>query len=341
MRPAVGENPVVLSCVRLVATERLSIHATNLDLAVAWQVPATVESPGEAVIPARLLRDLVDANDGEQLEISMAGQHLLIRIGETRGSLATHNGLDWPAPPPVPAGTAVQLGPEDFARIVTVSHAASLDATQGALAAVALTRESATATDGYRIAIAELGSPVPDAMIPAGVVHMLARLGPTSWTVSADDRRVRFDSPDCSWTSTMLTGALPDCLKIVNEATGAGFISVKRGDLLAALQRVAVFQRTTRVRLGAHGAGIEVQCEEVDRGLLQEPVPAQGGLPFPVLLRRDYLHQALSTFRAPEVRMHYSAQGKPVVFRADGIELLIHPIKEEDTRPGDSAALRP
>ena len=75
----------VLSNVLVAAREaELQLAATNLELAVAHRVPASVNHPGEITLPARLLADYVAlldlaGVDPSATEVQAEPHHLLVR----------------------------------------------------------------------------------------------------------------------------------------------------------------------------------------------------------------------------------------------------------------------
>src|SRR3954468_7141683 len=91
----------VLQCVKIsAADDRLTIAATDLEVAIRYSdAQVQIEQPGEALLPADKLRDIVRESVDDTLAIELSGEQAIIKGQDSRFTIYTQNPREFP---PVP-----------------------------------------------------------------------------------------------------------------------------------------------------------------------------------------------------------------------------------------------
>ena len=140
----------------------LVLATTDLEVSARLQIPVQVQGEGVALVPARLLADMVKSFDQAPVEFEAEGGQARIVCSNYEGTLRCLPAEDFPALQE-PGGTRVTMKTADLVDAVNqVTRAASRDEARPILTGVLLeiTREAVTmvATDSYRLAVKEIAA---------------------------------------------------------------------------------------------------------------------------------------------------------------------------------------
>jgi len=178
-----------LSGVQLdVSDGALELRATDMEVGLRLRVPAEQISAGVAVLPARLLLDVVRAlpSADVSLELHVAEQAVRLVSGTAVFELRTLRNEDFPHLPLAPADGGVMLdAPAFIDTVARVARSSSRDDTRpvltGILVSVSDSSLRMVATDSYRLSVKTtqleeaVASPF-EANVPARALQELARI---------------------------------------------------------------------------------------------------------------------------------------------------------------------
>jgi DNA polymerase-3 subunit beta len=149
-----------LSGVRLeVSGDRLVLSSTDLEMASELSIAVQAESDGVALVPGRLLGDVVRTLPNAAVSAEAAKERLHLACGRAQFDLRLMPAEDFPSlPEPGADAVTVVMKSEEFARTVAqVARAASADDARPVLTGVQLEATThgltASATDSYRLAV--------------------------------------------------------------------------------------------------------------------------------------------------------------------------------------------
>ncbi len=138
------------------------LRATDMEIGLSVPLRAEVMSPGSAVLPARLLLDVVRSLAGDlvTMEFRSADQDIQLTSGASTFHLRTLRSEDFPALPAPNAETRIALPPEAFVQTVSrVARSASRDETRPVLTGILMSASGQelrmVATDSYRLSVKE------------------------------------------------------------------------------------------------------------------------------------------------------------------------------------------
>ena len=251
----------VLSNVLVAAREvELQLAATNLELAVAHRVPASVSHPGEITLPARLLADYVALLDHGQkvaLDLNEKTHKVHLACGRYEANIAGIDAEDFPPIPSVSGGVSFQIAAPALKEAINqVVFAAAPDDTRPVLAGVLMRLGAGSLTlaaaDGFRLAVRSIdlpeGAPDLQMIVPARTLAEVARLLPSdeaeevSTSTTPGGNQVYFAFGKTEVTSRLIDGQFPDYQRIIpNDAKTNVVLSTN--DFLRATRAAAVFAR--------------------------------------------------------------------------------------------------
>ena len=340
-----------LSGVDLIAgTNGLEIRATDMEMSLQLRIAAQVEEPGEVLLPARLLLDIVRTLPGGPLSLELRGERQDVRIssGNAVFDLRTLRREDFPRlPEPAPGG--VTLAADAFVdTIARVARSASRDDTRpvltGILVHAAGSELRMVATDSYRLSVktTALATPVAesfDANVPARALQELARIvaqtDAEEVRVSRLENQIVFTlSADAGATvlsSRLIDGQFPTYQQLLPESVEHE-LRVDREELAGVVRRVSLLaQKNAPLRLAFNEGELCVSAQTPDIGEAQEtlPVPFHGEA-FEIGFNPEFLRDGLESVESPEVLLRLTSPLRPgLIESADGggFVYLVMPIR--------------
>ena len=306
-----------LSGVMLSATgDSLELRATDLDVGVVVSIPAAVASEGKAVLPGRLLLDVVRAlPEGElTLELRPEQADVELRSATATFHLRTLRSEDFPALPQPRAESAIRLPLSAFAATVaTVVRSASRDETRpvltGVLVSAVGSELSMVATDSYRLSVkrTRLETPVQssiEANVPARALQELARIAGSSegeLAVSLTDGQVVFELPGAVLSSRLIDGQFPNYRQLLPESVEHE-LRLSTAEVSSVVRRVSLLaQKNAPLRLRFADGELAVSAETPDVGEALESLPAPfNGEPFEIGFNPDFLRDGLDSVDTDE-----------------------------------------
>src|ERR1700750_830355 len=173
----------ILSNVLLSADrDRLSFSATDLDLEIIDQALAQVDQPGQITAPAHTLYEIVrKLPEGADVSLSFNGDdpRLTVAAGRSRFNLPVLPAGDFPVMSAEGLSTRMGVDAGDLIRLMDKTRfAISTEETRYYLNGLYLhtvmdggvTKLRAVATDGHRLALAEMDAPEGSAGLPGVIV---------------------------------------------------------------------------------------------------------------------------------------------------------------------------
>lgn len=244
--------PVLANVLIKTTNNRLSIAATNLDIAITQYIGAKVSEEGSITVPARLMQDFVSSLPAGTINLELDGAKLHITTDQYNSVV---NGIladDFPVMPAITSGSSwsVESGVLKKA-LQQVVFAASNDESRPVLTGVLLHTTNGhlyvAATDSYRLAEKDLGSNKQDVqlLIPATALQDLLRIiGDSNETVKVthDDQQVLFQVGDVELVARLLEGKYPDYRKLIPQSFAVS-ATLKRSDFVNVTKVSSLFAR--------------------------------------------------------------------------------------------------
>ncbi|NDU75288.1 DNA polymerase III subunit beta [Actinomadura sp. DSM 109109] len=163
---------------------RLTLAAFDYEVSAHATDEAAVAEPGRALVPGRLLSDIVRNLPNQPVDVVTKGSEVVVRCGPAEFGLLTLPVEDYPTLPEPPARAGTVPGDVFAAAVAQVTPAAGRDDTLPMLTGVRIDIEGDTmwlaCTDRYRIAARELTWSPEEPGFTAGVVVPARTLADTA-----------------------------------------------------------------------------------------------------------------------------------------------------------------
>ena len=325
-----GTLPVLAGVRMEVEGDRLTITGSDLELTIRLTVQVGGERDGAAVVPARLVGDIVKALPAGAVEVELGEDELSISAGRSQFSVRPLSLDDYPAQSE-PAADAVTLPAEAMSEALRqVVRAASTDDARVVLTGVLLTSEEEgvrmVATDSYRLAVRDL----PDSsvlgsgqkvLIPARALTELQRVigDADELTVRLGERDATFEVGTTRLSTRLIEGEYPNVWNLL-PSSHPNLLTVSKDSMMEAIRRVKILaQDSTPVRLTLGGDTVQLTAITQDVGNAAEEVDANyEGAEMTVAFNPDYLAAGIDAIDSDDVTLATMDPMKPAVLRGVG-----------------------
>jgi DNA polymerase-3 subunit beta len=244
--------PILSNVLIKTSNNRLSLSATNLDIAITHYIGAKVSEEGSITVPARLMQDFVGSLPEGVINLNLEETKLHVTTNQYNSVVNGMVADDFPVMPAISEGKTWSIGGLVLKKgLQQVVFAASNDETRPVLTGVLLQTSAGklymAATDSYRLAEKQLGAnkETIQLLIPASAMQDLLRvIGDSDATVKVthDDLQVLFQIGDVELVTRLVEGKYPDYKKLIPE-TFTTSATLKRADFMNITKVSSLFAR--------------------------------------------------------------------------------------------------
>jgi DNA polymerase-3 subunit beta len=289
----------------------LSFAATDLDMEMVDEASAHVESPGQITAPAHTLYEIVRKfPEGAEVALSLAGDdpRLQVQAGRSRFHLPVLPAGDFPVMSSEGLSGRMTLDTADLIRLIDKTRfAISTEETRYYLTGIYLHSVvedgrptlRAVATDGRRLALADMAAPegataAPGVIVPRKTIQEARRLledaGETvDLLISA--QKVRFEFGRASLTSKVIDGSFPDYTRVIPRENHR-VLSADNVLFAAAVDRVSTIssEKSRSVKMSVEGGRVVLTVRNMETGQAVEELEVDyEGDPFEIGFNARYL----------------------------------------------------
>lgn len=329
--------PILANVLLKTENNRLSIAATNLDIAITHFVGSKIEKEGAITVPARLMQDFVGSLPDSVINLELTDNKLHITTDKYNSTINGISAEDFPVMPAITGGTNWKLPTLDFKKSLSqVVFAASGDDSRPVLTGVYFMTDnnevSIAATDSYRLAEAKLGknkSPV-NFLLPASAAQDLLRIVGDSTepiSITHDEQQVLFEAGDVTLVARLIEGNYPDYRKLI-PTKFATVAKLSKADFINITKVSSLFARESAgsITINASKADGKISINAVASQLGENTAAADAGVSADgeVTLNSRYLIEALGAFTGQEVEFCFNGKLEPCVLRSSHDPNYLH-----------------
>lgn len=338
-----GTLPILANVLVKTTNNRLSLSATNLDIAITHYIGAKVEDEGVITVPARLMQDFVGSLPGGVIELDLQQTKLHVTTEQYKSVV---NGIvadDFPIMPAITEGKSWSVKASLFKKALQqVVFAASSDDSRPVLTAVLLQTVNGelamAATDSYRLAEKKLGKHEDDMqlLVPASAMHDLLRVlgdDEENIEITYDDQQVLFQVGDVELVTRLVDGKYPDYRKLIPE-TFATSATLKRADFINVTKVSSLFARESAGSVTIHldEASKTLSIHSIASQLGENTATAEAKVSGSgsITLNSRYLLDALGVLSSDEVLFGFNGKLEATLLRdvvAGDYQHIIMPLK--------------
>lgn len=325
----------ILSNVKLAAEGgKLSLTATDMDIAVVETIDANVADAGATTVQAHTLYEIIrKLPDGLEVEIAEEGGKVAVRAGQSDFALASLSVEDFPV-----------MAEGDFSHSFTVNTAecaALIDKTRFAISTeetryylngiylhVAGEKDKvlrAVATDGHRLARVEVALPsgadsMPGVIIPRKTIAELKKLlegevGEVQISVSTS--KIRFLCGNAVLVSKLIDGNFPDYDRVI-PAGNDKIMEVDGKQFSNAVDRVSVIasDKSRGVKLQLEKGKLTLSANSPENGTASEVLEVNYGAdPMEIGFNSRYLLEMMAQIEGDSAQFVLADSSSPAVVR--------------------------
>ncbi len=317
----------------------LSLKATDLDMEIVDRVPASVEQAGASTVPAHMLYDIVrKLPDGAEIALDTeSGQTMALKAGRARFALQMLPDSDFPDLNAGELPVSFTLPGEMLKRLIDrTQFAISTEETRYYLNGIyfhvvgegAKAKLRAVATDGHRLAKAEVDAPkgsagMPGVIVPrktVGEIQKLLEDASGEVSVGLSDTKIRLEIGDLVLTSKLIDGTFPDYERVIPKANDK-VLTLDKAAFKGAVDRVSTISadRGRAVKLSLSDDKMVLAVNNPDSGsATDELAVAYEADPLDIGFNSKYLLDIADQLTSDEAVFHLADPGSPTLIQDKG-----------------------
>lgn len=327
--------PILSNVLLKTVDNRLSVAATNLDIAITHQIGSKIQKTGAITVPARLMQDFVTSLPDGILDLELKDNKLSITTDKYQSTINGISAEDFPVMPAIKGGSSWKIPVGGLKRsLQKVVFAASNDDARPVLTGVyfhMLNGEvTVAATDSYRLAEHRLGKHRGklNFLVPGGAASDLLRIiGDTSneVTITHDDQQVLFRVGDITLVARLIEGNYPDYRKLI-PTKFATVARLRREDFINIAKVSSLFARESAgsITINAEDAKVSINAIASQLGENTAEADAQIKGAGEVTLNSRYLIEALNAYAGEQIDFCFNGKLEPCVLRSGDDSDYLH-----------------
>jgi DNA polymerase-3 subunit beta len=319
-----------LQCVKLSALEKsLTVMATDLEVAIRYiDHQVQIDEPGEALVPADKMRDIVRESVDDTLSIEIAGDNAIIKGQDSNFKIFTQNVAEFPPIPDFEGEPQFEVAGGHLKQLIgqtlfAAAKESSRYAFNGVLVNVKGKKISLVATDGRRLAMAK-GDLVSDnsgkdgvrAIVPAKALTLIDKLvddPEEAVGFQIKENQILVHTSSATLTSSLVEGQFPpfedvipkDCDKKMTASTADFLAKIRLASLLTT-------EESKGVRLAFSKKGLVLSSRSPESGEATVNFPCKfEGSDVEIGFNPTFLIEALRVVDSDDISLELTAANRP------------------------------
>lgn len=338
-------KPVLQNVLLKVESDVVMLMATDSEIGIRILVEeCEVEEPGEAILPTKLVKSILQESGDKTLQIHGDSQKTLIKGARSRFTLPTQPVSDFPEIEPFSEESYHSIEGKAYKELIKrTAFATDEDATRYALAGVHLDFGEdylgAVATDGRRLAHQQAAAqsvnehqPEGSAIFPTKVLNLVERSASDEQTIqiATSVNRAVFQIGQTVIYTRLIEGKFPRWRGIIPTTDGKTEVEIIAGALLSGVKQAAIVtsEKQPGVDFIFNDGKLELTASgsEVGESTIDLPIFYTGAK---ITLRLDpkYVADFLRVLDSEKNLKLYIAADEPVYWATDdGYEYVVMPL---------------
>ena len=327
--------PILSNVLLKTENNRLSIAATNLDIAITHFIGSKIEQNGSITVPARLMQDFISNLPDSVLNLELTDNKLKITTDKYNSTINGIPAEDFPVMPAIKGASLWSVDAKDFKKTLQqVVLAASNDDSRPVLTGVYFHTHSgnvvAVATDSYRLAERKLGKSKENInfLVPATAASDLLRIisdQDKEVAITHDEQQVLFQVGDVTLVARLLEGNYPDYRKLI-PAKFTTVASLKKSEFTNIAKISSLFARESAgsitLKVEDNKVSINAVASQLGENTATADAEVTGG--GEVTLNSRYLIDALNSFGAEDIEFCFNGKLEPCIIRSSAEPNYLH-----------------
>jgi DNA polymerase-3 subunit beta len=305
---------------------RVSISATNLDIAITHFIGSKVAEEGSITIPSRLTQDFISSLPPGIIDLELKDTKLNISTEKYKSTINGTSAEDYPDIPTIANGQKWEISSSLLkTTLQQVLFAASSDESRPILTGVSLYTKDGflycAATDSYRLAEKRVIKTKDDIslVIPASALQDLLRILDDSddvISVTNDDQQILFEFNDVEMVARLIEGKYPDYSKLIPTEFAFSAVLLK-SELTNTTKVASLFARenagSVTVKLNPEEQTISVCSITSQVGENMSTTSAKVEGEGSITLNSRYIIDSLHALKGKSVKVSFNTKLEPCI----------------------------
>mgnify|MGYP001108165312 CR=1 FL=1 len=329
-----GRTPKpVLQCVKLTAADdKLTVGATDLEVAIRYaDAQVQIEQPGEALVPADKIRDIVRESIDDTLSIEVEKDTAHIKGQDSLFKIYTQDVAEFPPIPGFEGKADIEIQGGTLKGLIgqtlfAAARESSRYAFNGVLVTAKGKRISLVSTDGRRLAQATgdlVQGPdgnTPTAIVPTKTLTLVDKLidDPEETVgIQIRENQIIFHTASATLTSTLLEGQFPPYQDVIPKDADK-MMTASTTDLLSAIRRASLLttEESKGVRMQFSKSGLVLTSRSPESGEATVNFPCKfEGADIEIGFNPAFLVDALKVVDTDEISFELTAPNRPALLK--------------------------
>jgi DNA polymerase-3 subunit beta len=344
--------PILSNVLLSAERDRLTFSATDLDMEIIDEAMAQVDQPGQITAPAHTLYEIVrKLPEGADVSLSFTGEdpRLTVAAGRSRFNLPVLPAGDFPVMSAEGFAGRMAVDVNDLIRLIDKTRfAISAEETRyylngmylHAIVADGVPKLRAVATDGSRLALAEMAAPegaqgIPGVIVPRKTVSEARRLledAGESIDLQVSPQKVRFEFGGAALTSKVIDGNFPDYVRVIPK-DNTRIVMVDAKLFAQAVDRVATIsaEKSRSVRMSIEAGKVVLTVRNMEAGQAVEELEIDyDGDSFELSFNARYLLDITDQIAGEQAELRFGGPNDPalVLDPADAeVQYILMPLR--------------
>jgi DNA polymerase III subunit beta len=319
-----------LQCVKLSALEKsLTVAATDLEVAIRYtDHQVQIDEPGEALVPADKMRDIVRESVDDTLSIETSGDNAIIKGQDSNFKIFTQSVAEFPPVPDFEGEPQFEIAGGHLKQLIgqtlfAAAKESSRYAFNGVLVNVKGKKISLVATDGRRLAMAK-GDLVSDnsgkdgvkAIIPAKALTLIDKLvddPEEAVGFQIKENQVLVHTSSATLTSSLVEGQFPPFEDVIPKDTDKQ-MTASTADFLAKVRLASLLtteeSKGVRLTFSKKGLVLSSRSPESGEATVNFPCKFEGG-DVEIGFNPNFLTEALRVVDSDDIVLELTAPNRP------------------------------
>ncbi|MGI6711249.1 MAG: DNA polymerase III subunit beta [Bacillota bacterium] len=331
--------PLINGIMLLANNNRLTIRATDLEIAIEYSLDTEIADNGTVVVPGKYFSEMVKRLPSGMINIkSNDNQGLDIRYNQSEVSINGYPAEEFPLFPETESSVSGYINQDLFKKIVKqISVASSNDLTRpvftGILMEILENTVTFVATDTHRLALRQgiwQGDAVNEKIsiiIPNRTMVEIARIisdEPEPLHISLNKNQVLFTTGDFSFTSRLIEGQYPNYQAVIPDRDKCiSKIIVQSKRLLESAERASLLiredmnEKFSLIKFNAENNVLKISSNSPEIGKIYEEINIfLDGDPMEIVFNSKYLIDALRTVNSEDIEFEFNGPLSPGIIKA-------------------------
>ena len=272
---------------------KITLSATDLEIAITSRSIGKIEEEGKLTIPARLLTEFIINNNDESIEFTTKGTSLSLKSKHYKANINGISAEEFPTIPLLPKDLFCSIKKEDFLdAIKKVAIATANDETRPVLAGVYFNFDGKTltlaATDSFRLSEKKLkleeSLSEKKFIVPSRTMSEVLRISGGDEAgviaISSTENQILFKIGETQVISRLIEGAFPNYAQIIPASSKIKAV-VGYSEMLSAVKMSALFAKNSanniRIKTGEKTLSISSMANEAGDTVSEVEAEVTGG----------------------------------------------------------------